>query len=108
MLYRITREPALILGVLTSGLSLAVLFGVPLTVDQLAGIGVFVGALIALIRFVTTPAGEVLAQVKPDGEVVAGAATTITTGEVLAVTDSDDFLGEPQVTLPIPVDPDAP
>lgn len=63
---RIAREPNLILGVLTAGLSLAVLFGVNLTVEQLAGIGTFVGALVALIRFVSTPASEVVAQKAPD------------------------------------------
>lgn len=67
---RITREPNLILGVLVSGLGLAVLFGVQLSDEQLAGIVVFAGAVVALVRFVTTPAGEVAAQLKP-GEAVA-------------------------------------
>lgn len=82
---RLVREPALILGVLTAGLSLAVLFGVPLTTDQLAGIGVFVGALVALIRFVTTPASEVVVQEKPSGEVIAGPAAVTPTGTPVAV-----------------------
>lgn len=78
---RLTREPNLILGVVVAGLSLAVLFGVDLTADQLAGIGVFVGAVVALVRFVTTPAGEVVAQRKPGDEVAtAGQASVLTTG----------------------------
>lgn len=71
---RITREPALILGVVTAGLSLAVLFGVNITPEQTAGVGLFLAALLALLRFVLTPAAEVIAQEKPDGQIVAGAA----------------------------------
>lgn len=104
MIGRVVREPALILGVVTAGLSLAVLFGAPLSAEQIAGVGVFVGALVALLRFVTTPSNEVLAQVKPSGEVVAGKATTLPTGQALEVDDT----GDPAVVLPIPVDPDAP
>lgn len=63
---RIAREPNLILGVLTAGLSLAVLFGVNLSAEQLAGIGTFIGTLVALVRFVSTPASEVVAQKTPD------------------------------------------
>jgi len=102
---RVVREPALILGVVTAGLSLAVLFGAPLSAEQIAGVGVFVGALVALLRFVTTPSSEVLAQVKPTGEVVAGKATTLPTGQALEV---DETAGPAHLVLPIPVDPDAP
>lgn len=78
---RLTREPNLVLGVLTSGLALAVLFGVELTEDQLAAIVLFVGALVALVRFVVTPAGEVAAQLKPgDAVPVAGPAAAEVTG----------------------------
>lgn len=73
---RIAREPNLILGVLTAGLSLAVLFGVDLSVEQLAGIGTFVGTIVALIRFVTTPAAEVVAQQSP-GQVVPTAGPAL-------------------------------
>ncbi len=73
---RIAREPNLILGVLTAGLSLAVLFGVDLTVEQLAGIGTFLGALVALVRFVSTPAAEVVAQQAP-GQVVPTAGPAL-------------------------------
>lgn len=87
MLARITREPALILGVVTSGLSLAVLFGLDLTAEQLAQVGVFLGALMTLVRFLTTPASEVVAQVKPDGSVVAGDASAAQTGTPLPTLD---------------------
>jgi len=89
MLAKITREPALILGVATSGMSLAVLFGLDLSAEQMAGVGVFLGAVIALLRFLTTPAAEVVAQVKPDGTVVAGDASTAQTGSPLPVTATD-------------------
>lgn len=65
LVQRLSREPNLILGVLVAFLSLLVLFGVDITTEQLAGIGVFVGAVIALIRFITTPASEVAAQIVP-------------------------------------------
>lgn len=82
---RLFREPALILGVLTAGLALLVLFGVELTNEQTGGIGLFVAALIALLRFLTTPANEVVVQEKPSGEVVAGPAAATPTGTPVAV-----------------------
>ena len=82
---RLTREPALILGLVTAGLSLAVLFGAPISPEQIAGVGVFLGALIALLRFVLTPSSEVIAQEKPDGQVVAGAATWVPDGRPVDV-----------------------
>ena len=87
---KLVREPNLILGVLTAALSLAVLFGVDLTPEQLAGIGVFVGALVALVRFATTPAAEVVAQLKP-GETTpeAGSAAPVQNGTPVLVTKLD-------------------
>ena len=80
---KISREPALLLGVVTAGLSLAVLFGLDVSADQVAGVGVFLGAVMALTRYLTTPAAEVAAQVRPDGTVVAGAAASAPTGRPL-------------------------
>ena len=91
---KIVREPALTLGVITAGLSLAVLFGVPISADQMAGIGVFVGAVFALTRYLTTPESEVIAQVKPDGQVVAGGANPSMKGEQVTVHVEKDFPGE--------------
>lgn len=85
LLQRLTREPALLIGVVTSGLGLAVLFGVSLTQEQLGGIVAFLGATMALVRFLTTPNAEVVAQEKPDGTVVAGPAADVVTGHVIAV-----------------------
>lgn len=82
---RLSREPNVVLGVITAGLSLAVLFGLEVSSEQMAGVGVFAGALIGLIRFLTTPAGEVVVQEKPNGEVVAGAAAATPTGTRIAV-----------------------
>lgn len=80
VLKRLSREPNLILGVVTAGLSLLVLFGVDLSTEQMAGIGLFLGAVIALVRFIVTPAAEVVVQEKPSGELVAGAASDVDTG----------------------------
>lgn len=93
MIARIVREPALVLGVVTSGLALAVLFGLDVTVDQVAGVGVFLGALMALLRYVLTPSAEVIGQIKPNGDVVAGAAANVKTGESLTV-DIDPATGK--------------
>lgn len=83
---KLVREPALTLGVVAAGLSLAVLFGVPITKDQMAGIGIFIGSVFALTRYMTTPSAEVLAQEKPNGDVVAGAAADAPTGVPVDVT----------------------
>jgi hypothetical protein len=83
---RISREPNLILGVVTAGLALLVLFGVDLSKDQMAGIGIFLGALFALVRFITTPAAEVVVQEKPSGQLVAGQAADATTGAPVIAT----------------------
>lgn len=86
LVQRLSREPNLILGVITTGLSLAVLFGVDITSDQMAGIGIFLGAVIALVRFITTPAAEVAAQV-PAGKAyaVAGPAAQVEDGTFVNV-----------------------
>jgi hypothetical protein len=103
---RLASEPALVVGVVTSGIGLAVLFGVDLSNEQVGGIVTFLGAIMALVRFLTTPSSQVLAQVKPSGEVVAGQATTLPTGSELGVDDRGDM--NPSVLLPLPIDPDAP
>lgn len=85
---RLVREPALTLGVITAGLSLAVLFGVDITSEQMAGVGVFVGAVFALTRYLTTPASEVVAQLKPGNTVAeAGSAATVPNGTGVVVID---------------------
>lgn len=77
---KLVREPALTLGVITAGLSLAVLFGVNISGDQMAGIGIFVGSAFALTRYLTTPSSEVVVQEKANGQTVAGGAASIQTG----------------------------
>lgn len=90
LVQRLVREPNLILGLLTAGLSLLVLFGVNLTGEQMAGIGLFVGALVSLIRFVTTPAAEVAAQVDPaTGDASAGPAANVENGTPVNVITAD-------------------
>ena len=103
MLDRLVREKALILGVIVAAFGLLVAFGVDLTEAQIGAAVTFVGAVVALLRFAVTPSREVLAQVKPSGEVVAGQASAVETGASIPVS-----LDEPAVTVPLPVDPDAP
>lgn len=88
ILQRLAREPNLILGVVTAGLSLAVLFGVDISNEQMAGIGTFIGAVFMAVRFLTTPASEVVAQLKP-GQVQAeaGSAATVPNGTDVVVID---------------------
>lgn len=86
---RLVREPALTIGVVTSGLGLAVLFDVPLTEDQVGGIVLFIGAVMALSRALTTPSAEVVAtQATPDAEPVAGPASPLPNGTPVDVTPS--------------------
>lgn len=86
---KIARQPAVILGVVVAALNLAVLFGVHISADQLAAIGVLIGAVIGLIQLVVTPAGEVVAQQKPGQPVVAGQAANVDNGTpVHVITDA--------------------
>lgn len=103
MLYRLTREPVLIIGVLTGLFGVLVAFGVDLSETQIGAVVAFAGAIMALLRFVTTPSREVLAQVTPSGQVIAGQASAVQTGALVPVSGN-----EPAVTVPLPVDPDAP
>lgn len=79
-LNKLVREPNLILGLVTAGLSLLVLFGADLSTEQMAGIGVFLGAVVTLVRFMVTPSAEVVVQKKPSGVLVAGQAADEKTG----------------------------
>ncbi len=76
---RITREPALITSAIRAVLYCAVLFGLDLTVEQIAGVLLAVEAVLALLtRAVVTPSAEVVASRKPgDPIAVAGPATGV-------------------------------
>lgn len=89
-LVRLLREPALILGLVTAGLSLALVFGVDLSTEQVGAIGIFVGAAIALLRFLTTPSSEVVVQQKPGEVPVAGPASEVVNGTPLVVISNGD------------------
>lgn len=88
MIARLVREPALLLGVVTTAFGLAALLGLPISEQQIAGVVAFVGALVALLRFLTVPAAEVVVQEKPDGQLVAGPASVVPTGAVLEQVDA--------------------
>jgi len=82
---KVSREPALLVGVVTSGLGLAVLFGVPLSNEQTGGIVVFLGAVMALVRYIVTPSVDVVAQKKPGERATAGPAAVAPTGTPVTV-----------------------
>ena len=78
---RLTREPNLILGVLVALFGVLLAFGVDLTETQTSAVLLLIGAVIALVRFLTTPASEVVAQQKPNEDVpVAGPAADVPSG----------------------------
>jgi hypothetical protein len=79
---RITREPALITSAIRAGLYCAVLFGLPLTDEQTAGVLLAVEAVLALVtRAVVAPAAEVVVQQVPGDTVqTAGPASDVETG----------------------------
>lgn len=87
-----TTEPAVIVGaisaVVASILVLLVAFGFDITPDQTAailGVVAAVGPIVAalVIRRKVTPNVNVVEAVTRDGEVVAGPANEIATGEVI-------------------------
>lgn len=70
---RILREPALLLAAIAAAMALAVAFGVHLSDVQTGAVLGFFAAIAALLRFVSTPSSEVIAQQKP-GESVRATA----------------------------------
>jgi len=81
ILQRIAREPNALVGVISATIGLAVLFGFALTVEQVAGVMVFVGAIMVLLRQLVVPAAEVVAQMIPGRPGIrAGAAARAKTG----------------------------
>lgn len=76
ILQRIAREPNAIAGVVISAYSVLVAFGIlELTIQQTGALGGLAGALVFALRWLVTPASEVVAQKSPDQVVpVAGPA----------------------------------
>lgn len=69
----IVREPAAFLALVTAGLTLLVAFHVHLSTGEQVAIGGFFTAALLVLRQITTPANEVIAQQKP-GEPVKATA----------------------------------
>lgn len=63
---KIAREPVLITGVVTTFFGMLVAFGVDLTNEQSGSVVAFIGVVMMLLRAITTPTSEVVAQQKPD------------------------------------------
>lgn len=87
LLQRIAREPNAILGVIVAAYGLLVAFDVlELTAQQVGAATAFGGALVFLLRWLVTPAAEVIAQQKPgDDLATAGAAAHVPTGTKVGV-----------------------
>ena len=83
----ITREPALLVGLVSAAIGLALVFGLSLTDEQVGAIMLFLGAVIALLRYVLTPSADVVVQQTPEGK-VAGPASDVVTGQPVAVSVS--------------------
>lgn len=82
LLQRITREPNALTGLAIATYGALVAFGVlELTVQQTGALGVLGGAVVFFLRWLVTPAAEVVVQQKPD-EVTqtAGPAARVETG----------------------------
>ena len=88
LLQRIAREPNALTGLVVATYGALVAFGVlELTVQQTGALGVLGGALIFALRWLVTPASEVVVQQRGDEDPVAGAALGLQwrTGEHYAV-----------------------
>lgn len=88
------HEPAVKRGVIIAVLTLLASLGIGWAADPSAetigAIATVAGFLVPILqglwtRFAVTPNAQVLAQVKPSGEVVAGEAAPVTTGAPVAV-----------------------
>lgn len=82
ILTRIAREPNAIVGLIVGAYGLAVAFGLfELTATQVGAVTAFGGAVVIALRWLVTPAAEVVVQQKPN-EVVqtAGPASDVETG----------------------------
>lgn len=89
LIQRLVREPVLIIGVLVALFGVLVVFGVSLSEGQIGAIVTFAGAVMALLRFVTTPSNEVVAQKKPAAALpVAGKAAALPTGTPVSLSMS--------------------
>jgi len=81
LVQRLVREPVAIIGVLTALFGVLTVFDVGLTEEQTGALIVLAGAIMAVLRFITTPAAEVVAQLKPGAvRAIAGPASAIKTG----------------------------
>lgn len=87
IIQRIVREPVLIIGLLTALFGVLTVFGLDLSKDQIGSIVVLAGAIMAVLRFVTTPSSEVVVQKKPAQVPTAGkAAEFVPAGKPVGVT----------------------
>lgn len=91
LLQRIARQPVAIAGLIVATYGLLVAFGVlELTDPQLGAVTTFGGAVIFLLRWLVTPAGEVVIQEKPDGTLLTGAGLR----SAAAGTELDGFVAQ--------------
>lgn len=71
-LQRITRQPNVVLGVVTAGINmLVILEAVGWDEKQVSAVNIFAAALFALVALFVTPSSEVVVQQEPGGEITA-------------------------------------
>lgn len=88
ILQRIAREPNAVIGLIVGAYGVLVAFHVlSLTAGQVGAFTTLGGAVVFLLRWVTTPSAEVVAQRTPGHAVaVAGPASPIADGSAVSVT----------------------
>lgn len=81
LLQRFTREPNAIVGVIVAAFGLLVIFDlINPTPEQTGGLAAFGGAIIVALRWLVTPASEVVAQRRPGEPTVTGPGASVNTG----------------------------
>jgi hypothetical protein len=87
LMQRIAREPVAIAGVLLGLYGVSVAFDwIEFTDAQFGAITTLGGALVFAIRWITTPAAEVVVQQPPNEPAVAGPAADVPNGTPVHVT----------------------
>lgn len=90
LMQRLIRESVLITGLVTAIFGMLAAFGLDLTSEQTGSITAVLGLVFMLLRQVSTPTSEVVAQQKPDQSVPqAGPKAGIANGTDVVVVPAD-------------------
>jgi hypothetical protein len=109
---RIAREPNALTGIVIALYGVLVAFHVlVISPEQTGALAALGGALVFGLRWIVTPASEVVAQKRPDSDVAtAGPAATAPTGAPVKVEERETFIGRDGLTYYVddPAGPPAP